>query len=496
LDELVGRSSRGGPDVVELPGRTPAAADLAELEKLIGRSSLGTPGAVELRSRTPAQLVERVAQRCEAFSGLGDDLAGLVREKADLRSANLRDADLRDARLMGADLRHADLSGADLSGAHLYGADLRHADLSGADLSGVQLDRANLGNANLAGAILLDASLIRTQLEETNLDGAALTRAALDRARLVGATMCHATLYRSSLQHAIIGRTDLTGTYLSKARLDDALIMESILRECEFSDATLRRTRIVRVDLTSCLGLVPVQLVKSDVGVDTILPDGWAAELWPQSHLDGVVPAPWVHTTDRWQNVGSSELAGRTYSADTWNLGSHGPPRRRPGAHRFDRLFTVGRWPSHDYAGRLEPEQTSGPSHTDGFATELYQDSGVDFARTGSKPRIPSESGGHQNTVVPPGRPPTMPLARSPSRPRTDAVRPARHARRQRKGRHRAVGRTAAARVARVIHTLPILAAIVAAIVRVFGGVQSPPQHDIQPTMVENTNFEHEMSTT
>jgi uncharacterized protein YjbI with pentapeptide repeats len=493
LDELIGRSSRGGPDVVDLPGHIPAAADLAELEKLIGRSSLGAPDAVELRSRTPAQLVERVAQRCDVFSGLGDDLAGLVREKADLHNADLRYADLRDARLRGADLRHADLSGADLSGAHLYGADLRHADLSGADLSGVQLDRADLGNANLAGAILLDASLIRTHLRETNLDGAALTRATLDHARLVGATMCHATLYRSSLRHAIIGRTDLTGTYLSKARLDDALIMESILRECELSDATLRRTRIVRVDLTSCVGLVPVQLVESGVGVDTILPDGWAAELWPQSHLDGVVPAPWVQTTDRWKG-GSSELAGRTYSAKPWDLGSHGPPRRRPGAPRLDRMFTAGRWPPHDYAGRPEPEQTSRPSHTDGFTAELHQDSGVDFARTGSKPHTPSGSGNDQNTVVLPGRPPTTPLARSPSRPRTDA---ARHARCQKKGRHRAVGRTTAVRVGRATHTLPILAAIVAAIVRIFGGVQSPPQHDIQPTMVENnTNFEHEMSTT
>ena len=46
----------------------------------------------------------------------------IVKNKANLRSANLRNADLRDADLWGADLRNADLWGADLRGADLRGA--------------------------------------------------------------------------------------------------------------------------------------------------------------------------------------------------------------------------------------------------------------------------------------------------------------------------------------------------------------------------------------
>ena len=69
---------------------------------------------IEIKNRFTGEVI------CDGdFADLRDCI---VKNKANLRSANLRNADLRDADLWGADLRNADLWGADLRGADLRGA--------------------------------------------------------------------------------------------------------------------------------------------------------------------------------------------------------------------------------------------------------------------------------------------------------------------------------------------------------------------------------------
>ena len=114
----------------------------------------------------------------EANEGLFVEL--VVKNKANLISADLRGADLRGAdlslaNLSLANLRGANLISANLSSANLISANLRSANLRFADLSFADLFSANLSWANLISANLISANLRGADLSSANLSLANLT---------------------------------------------------------------------------------------------------------------------------------------------------------------------------------------------------------------------------------------------------------------------------------------------------------------------------------
>jgi len=88
---------------------------------------------------------------------IGEGIAIVKLNGADLRSVNLESASLRNAHLVSVDLAHANLSYANLSYANLSYANLDNGNLGNADLHGADLTEANLRDANLRD-VLYDKS--------------------------------------------------------------------------------------------------------------------------------------------------------------------------------------------------------------------------------------------------------------------------------------------------------------------------------------------------
>ncbi len=83
-----------------------------------------------------------------------------------LHEAGLIGEGIAIVKLNGADLRSANLESASLRNAHLVSVDLAYANLSYANLSYANLDNGNLGNADLHGADLTEANLREANLRD------------------------------------------------------------------------------------------------------------------------------------------------------------------------------------------------------------------------------------------------------------------------------------------------------------------------------------------
>lgn len=123
---------------------------------------------------------------------LGQSLAGLWLEEANLQCASLVNADMQGARLRGANLQGADLRGAKLCNADLRGAQLIETKVEGADFSGAHVHGISVWS--IIGAPLRQLGLVITSEE----DHAAITVDDLDVAQFI-----HLLLTREKLRNII-----------------------------------------------------------------------------------------------------------------------------------------------------------------------------------------------------------------------------------------------------------------------------------------------------
>jgi uncharacterized protein YjbI with pentapeptide repeats len=113
----------------------------------------------------------------------------LWRKKYSNVRPRLRTADLNGMYLEGYDLREVDLSNATLQDCDLY-----KANLSGAKAVAARLQRSHLSRALLLGADLSLADLTDTDLSGANLSGAKFADCRMFGAKMVGANLCGADL--------------------------------------------------------------------------------------------------------------------------------------------------------------------------------------------------------------------------------------------------------------------------------------------------------------
>jgi uncharacterized protein YjbI with pentapeptide repeats len=193
-------------------GRTPSAADLAEILKAHSAWLNDIPKYGRKITNDP-----RRANLC------GANLTDVNLEGANLEAADLGHVLLIGAKLAGADLSYADLAGADLgaadlAGAHLHGGDLGEtrfpdADLRGADLGNAHLVYADLADANLNKANLSEADLTNAELGGADLSGAHLAYAVLSWAHMTNTNLENVYLYHAVLTHAEAALVKLRGEF-------------------------------------------------------------------------------------------------------------------------------------------------------------------------------------------------------------------------------------------------------------------------------------------
>ncbi|MCW2248037.1 uncharacterized protein YjbI with pentapeptide repeats [Azospirillum fermentarium] len=187
------------------------------------------------------------------FDGVGEDLAGYIRELLD-QGHTLAGRDLAGARLAGMDF-----SGADLRGVMLEKADLTGCRFDGANLEQAVFTEAVLDGAGFAGAVMAGCNLSAVRGAGARFAGADLTRAIMMRASLPGADLSRCTLTGMLAIDADLTAADLTGAVfdttawvkprMADARMAGVTLTLSALVQADLSRADMSGARIERVGL-------------------------------------------------------------------------------------------------------------------------------------------------------------------------------------------------------------------------------------------------------